>query len=124
MYNLFATITTYDKSEGNLALRALAFALKDDKAVSVGVQTTPSGIRRAQTATRGITAANHQIVVTGIDFDRKSRHLNDSGYGEEPGTNKGKNMRVPLDAFMKAWQFDNYETMTAVRAPLIRVRRE
>jgi hypothetical protein len=44
--------------------------------------------------------------------------INDSGYGEEPdGTNKGKNMRVPLDAFMKAWQFDDYETMIAVKEP-------
>ncbi len=118
-YNIDATITMYDKTEGNLALRAVAFALKDNKAVSVGVHNyTIWNAVEHKPLPEGVTSANHQVVVTGIDFDARVVIINDSGYGEEPdGTNKGKNMRVPLDAFMKAWQFDNYETMTAVRAP-------
>jgi hypothetical protein len=118
-YNIDATITSYDKTQGNLALRAVAFALKDNKAVSVGVHNyTVWNAVEHKPLPEGVTQANHQVVVTGIDFDERVVIINDSGYGEEPdGTNKGKNMRVPLDAFMKAWQFDDYETMIAVKEP-------
>jgi hypothetical protein len=109
-YGIAATVTEYDKSEGNLALRAVAFALDEKKAVSVGlhggtiwaaVEGTPLPV--------GSLPADHQVVVTGIDFDQRFVYLNDSGFAEQ-----GKNMKVPLDAFMKAWQTDSYETIIAV----------
>lgn len=108
-YGVAATVTEYDKTEGNLALRAVAFALEDKKAVSVGLhgETIWSAVENRPMPT-GANAADHQVVVTGIDFDERVVYLNDSGFAEQ-----GKNMKVPLDAFMKAWQTDDYETIIA-----------
>jgi hypothetical protein len=60
----------------------------------------------------GVSAADHQVVITGIDFDQRFVYLNDSGFAEQ-----GKNLKVPLDAFMKAWQTDSYETIIAELKP-------
>lgn len=108
-YGVAATVTEYDKTEGNLALRAVAFALEEKKAVSVGLhgETIWSAVENRPMPT-GANAADHQVVVTGIDFDERVVYLNDSGFAEQ-----GKNMKVPLDAFMKAWQTDDYETIIA-----------
>jgi hypothetical protein len=108
MYGVESTITTYDKSQGNLALRALALALRDNKAVTVGVQGDTIWNAVEGDPLPGISAADHQVVVIGIDFDARIVHLNDSGFAE-----KGKNLKAPLDAFMRAWQTDNYETIVA-----------
>ncbi|UUO02819.1 hypothetical protein M4D79_05920 [Mycolicibacterium novocastrense] len=108
-YGITATLTKYDKTEGNLALRALAFALEDSsKAVSVGVQGGTIWSAVEGDPLPGISSADHQVVVTGIDFDERVVYLNDSGFPEQ-----GKKLKVPLDAFMRAWQSDNYETMIA-----------
>ncbi|MGE2719243.1 hypothetical protein [Mycolicibacterium celeriflavum] len=108
-YGIKATMTTYDKTEGNLALRALAFALEDDtKAVSVGVQGATIWNAVEGEPLPGISSADHQVVVTGIDFTERVVYLNDSGFPEQ-----GKKMKVPLDAFMRAWHTDNYETWVA-----------
>jgi hypothetical protein len=113
MHGIDATLTSYAKTEGNLALRAVAFALDEKKAVSVGlhggtiwaaVENTPLPV--------GVSAADHQVVITGIDFDQRFVYLNDSGFAEQ-----GKNLKVPLDAFMKAWQTDDYETIIAELRP-------
>ncbi|MGV0790139.1 hypothetical protein ABQF33_24870 [Mycolicibacterium sp. XJ2] len=115
MHGISATITSYDKSEGNLALRAVAFALEDKKAVSVGLHgyTIWNAVEN-KPLPEGVLESDHQVVITGIDFDQRIVHLNDSGFGEdEQGINGGKNMKVPLDAFMKAWQVDSYETIIA-----------
>ncbi len=109
VYGITATMTTYDKTEGNLALRALAFALEDDKkAVSVGVQGATIWNAVEGEPLPGISSADHQVVVTGIDFTERVVYLNDSGFPEQ-----GKKMKVPLDAFMRAWHTDNYETWIA-----------
>jgi hypothetical protein len=108
MYGVEATLTTYDKTEGNLALRALALALRDDMAVSVGVQGNTIWNAVEGEPLPGIDSADHQVVVIGVDFDARIVHLNDSGFAE-----KGKNLKVPLDAFMRAWQTDDYETVIA-----------
>ncbi|RAV13951.1 hypothetical protein DQP55_09455 [Mycolicibacterium sp. GF69] len=108
-YGITATLTKYDKSEGNLALRALAFALEDNtKAVSVGLQGGTIWSAVEGNPLPGISSADHQVVVTGIDFDERVVYLNDSGFPE-----RGRNLNVPLDAFMRAWQTDNYETVIA-----------
>jgi len=108
-YGITATLTEYDKTEGNLALRALAFALEDQSnAVMVGVQGYTIWNAVDGHPLPGIDSADHQVVVIGIDFDNKFVYLNDSG---EP--DKGKNLKAPLDAFMRAWQTDNYETVVA-----------
>ncbi|KUH69927.1 hypothetical protein AU184_14000 [Mycolicibacterium novocastrense] len=108
-YGITATLTKYEKTEGNLALRALAFALEDSsKAVSVGVQGGTIWNAVEGDPLPGISSADHQVVVTGIDFDERVVYLNDSGFPEQ-----GKKLKVPLDAFMRAWQTDNYETMIA-----------
>ena len=40
-------------------------------------------------------------------------------FGEDDnGVNGGINMKVPLDAFMKAWQTDDYETIIAELTPV------
>jgi hypothetical protein len=52
------------------------------------------------------------VVVIGIDFDARIVHLNDSGFHED-GNSAGSNMKVPLDAFMRSWQTDSYETVVA-----------
>lgn len=108
-YAIKATMTTYDKTEGNLALRALAFALEDPKkAVSVGVQGGTIWSAVEGDPLPNISSADHQVVVTGIDFTERVVYLNDSGFPEQ-----GKKMKVPLDAFMRAWHTDNYETWVA-----------
>ena len=112
-HGITATLTEYDKSEGNLALRAVAFALDEKKAVSVGLHggTIWAAVEN-EPLPAGVSAADHQVVVTGIDFDERFVYLNDSGFAEQ-----GKNLKVPLDAFMKAWQTDSYETIIAYKEP-------
>ena len=112
-HGITATLTEYDKSEGNLALRAMAFALDEKKAVSVGLHggTIWAAVENKPLPV-GVSASDHQVVVTGIDFDERVVYVNDSGFAEE-----GQNMKVPLDAFMKAWQTDDYETIIAELAP-------
>ncbi|MGO4446556.1 hypothetical protein AB4Z42_24740 [Mycobacterium sp. 2YAF39] len=105
MYGVSADLTKYDKSEGNLALRALAFALRDGKAVSVGVQGSTIWNSVANQPLPTIASADHQIVVTGVDFDERVVYLNDTGLAA--GT------KVDLNTFMRAWQSDNYETVIA-----------
>jgi len=114
MYGVDATLTKYDKTQGNLALRALALALQNNMAVTVGVQGDTLWNAADKVPLPGIRAADHQVVVIGVDFDNRIVHVNDSGLGQEDdGTFKGKNMKVPLDAFMRGWQTDNYETVVA-----------
>lgn len=112
-HGISATLTTYGKSEGNLALRAVAFALDEKKAVSVGLHggTVWAAVDNEPLPV-GVSAADHQVVITGIDFTERVVYLNDSGFAEQ-----GKNMKVPLDAFMKAWQTDDYETIIAELKP-------
>ncbi|WP_197416030.1 hypothetical protein [Mycobacterium sp. GA-1199] len=108
-YGITATLTKYEKTEGNLALRALAFALEDPKkAVSVGVQGGTIWNSVEGEPLPDISSADHQVVVTGIDFDERVVYLNDSGFPEQ-----GKKLKVELDVFMRAWQSDGYETMIA-----------
>ncbi|WP_156426808.1 hypothetical protein [Mycobacterium sp. IS-3022] len=108
-HGISATLTEYDKSEGNQALRAVAFALEEKKAVSVGLH---GGIVwnsvDPEHVPEDIHLPDHQVVVTGVDFTERVVYLNDSGFAEQ-----GRNLKVPLDAFMKAWQVDNYETIIA-----------
>ena len=104
-YGIESTLTKYDKTQGNIALRAVAFALQDKKAVSVGVHAGSIWAEEGGTPPT-VSAADHQLVVTGIDFDARIVHLNDSA-------NDNGNMTVSLDTFMRAWQADNYETWVA-----------
>jgi hypothetical protein len=113
MYGITATLTKYEKTEGNLALRALAFALADrTKAVSVGLQGGTIWNEVEGNPLPNISSADHQVVVIGIDFDAKIVHLNDSGFHEN-GNDAGRNLKVSLDTFMRAWQTDSYETIVA-----------
>ena len=105
MYGVSSTLTKYDKTEGNLALRALAFALQDGKAVSVGVQGGTIWNSVQGQPLPNMSSADHQIVVTGVDFDARVVYLNDTGLAA--GT------KVDLNTFMRAWQSDNYETIVA-----------
>ncbi|MFV9633045.1 hypothetical protein [Mycobacterium neumannii] len=108
-YGITATLTSYEKTEGNLALRALAFALEDPKkAVMVGVQGATVWNAVEGEPLPGIESADHQVAVTGIDFDERVVYLSDSAFPDQ-----GRKLKVPLDAFMRAWQTDNYETVVA-----------
>lgn len=108
-YGITATLTSYEKTEGNLALRALAFALEDPKkAVMVGVQGATVWNAVEGEPLPGIESADHQVAVTGIDFDERVVYLSDSAFPDQ-----GRKLKVPLDAFMRAWQTDDYETVIA-----------
>ncbi|WP_442012560.1 hypothetical protein [Mycobacterium sp. 2YAF39] len=119
-HGITATLTSYDKAEGAFALRAVAFALEANKAVSVGLHGgTIWADFESNPLPDGVSASDHQVMVTGIDWDTRHVYLNDSGFGEDDnGVNRGKNMKVSLDAFMKAWQTDSYETIIAELAPV------
>ena len=105
-YGISSTLTKYDKTQGNIALRAVAFALQDNQAVSVGVHAGSIWSEVEGGTPPTVSAADHQVVVTGIDFDARTVHLNDSAL------NNG-NVTVSLDTFMRAWQADSYETWIA-----------
>ena len=111
-YGITASVTKYDKTEGDLALRALALALQDKKAVSVGLQGGTIWSAVEGNPAPGVSSADHQVVVIGVDFDARVVHLNDSGFHEN-GNDAGRNLKVSLDTFMSAWQTDNYETVIA-----------
>ncbi len=49
-------------------------------------------------------------MILGVDRTNKMVYINDSGFAEQ-----GKNMKVPLDVFMKAWQTDDFEMTVAER---------
>ena len=110
-YGITATITRYDKEEGAKALDAMTMALASQKAVMVGLHApTIWNAVENKPLPEGVLTADHQVVILGVDRTKGIVYINDSGFSEE-----GKNMKVPLDVFMKAWQADDYETVVAER---------
>ncbi|WP_156616837.1 C39 family peptidase [Mycobacterium sp. 852014-52144_SCH5372336] len=110
-HGITATVTEYDRADGMKALDALTMALAENKAVMVGVHgETVWNAVEGKPLPEGINTANHQVVILGVDRVKNIVYMNDSGFAEE-----GKNMKVPLGVFMKAWQTDDFETTVAER---------
>jgi hypothetical protein len=94
--------TTSEDAKGDAALTALKGALGDRHAVLVSV--SGSTIWDGTAPKDG----DHEVVVTGVDTVNNVVHLNDSG------TEDGRDLRVPLDTFMKGWSGGDFEmTVTA-----------
>ncbi|KUI20170.1 hypothetical protein AU193_16560 [Mycobacterium sp. GA-1285] len=110
-HGVTATTTEYDRADGMKALDDLTMALAANKAVMVGVHgETIWNAVEGKPLPEGVTKADHQVVILGVDRIKNIVYINDSGFAEE-----GKNMKVPLGVFMKAWQTDDYETTVAER---------
>jgi hypothetical protein len=54
------------------------------------------------------TAADHSVVVTGVDTRSNTVHLNDPAYPE------GRNKQVSITTFMRAWKASDYEMVVTV----------
>ncbi|MGX9790567.1 Ig-like domain-containing protein [Mycobacterium sp. MMS18-G62] len=112
-HGITATTTELEKTEGAKALKNLTAALSQGKSVMVGVHgATIWNAVENEPPTEGTLQADHQVVVIAVDLKNRFVYLNDSGFAEQ-----GKNMKVPLDAFMKGWQADDFElTAAALKA--------
>lgn len=119
MYNLNADYVTYLKNDGNQALVGLTTALSQGQGVIVSVHNNT--IYNAYVNTyfseytqgkllfpnRTEPVSNHAVVVLGVDLTKNLVYLNDSAW------QKGQGLPIPLDTFMKAWQYSGYGTVTA-----------
>ncbi|WP_431234076.1 C39 family peptidase [Mycolicibacterium psychrotolerans] len=102
-----ATMTTFTKSQGDLALASLKSALTTNSVlVAVNNRIWAEAIGGAHSARRFGTA-NHAITVLGINETKDVIYINDSG-----GTG-GQGLAVSLDGFMEAWQRGQYLSVSA-----------
>ena len=105
-------ITGATAADAQIALNDLAAALAAGNATMVTINTdsvwsTQSGYRTS--ATPNYTRANHEAVVIAVDLENGTVYFNDSGPGY------GKDMAVPIGAFLNGWQSNDYE-LTIVKA--------
>jgi len=119
MYKLNADYVTYLKNDGNQALVGLTTALSQGQGVIVSVHNNTvynayvntyfGDYMRGKLLFPNETepVSNHAVVVLGVDMTKKVVYLNDSAW------QKGQGMPIPLDTFMKAWQYSGYGTVTA-----------
>jgi hypothetical protein len=115
MNGLNADLTSYLKSQGNVALDAMTAALSQKQGVMV---TLASNViwnaytrayfneTREQPGPEGVQS-DHTVVVISVDLTKKVVYLNDSALL------KGQGFPVPLDEFMKAWEWSSYSLITA-----------
>jgi hypothetical protein len=103
-FGVTVVTTHYGKTraDGQRALSALGAALAEGKAAMVGLNapTIWSAADLPNSGTPSYTASNHMLVVIRVDAKAGMVYLNDSGPKE------GGGMKVPLGAFMSAWQGD------------------
>ncbi|MEZ0350386.1 hypothetical protein [Mycobacterium sp. pR1184] len=94
-YGIHSTISS--DAQNDAALTKLEGTLGSGHAVMVGVH--------AQTIWENAPpgADDHELVVTGIDTVNSVAHLNDSG------TERGRDLQVPISQFMSAWSADEFE---------------
>jgi hypothetical protein len=108
--NLPATLES-----GRLAMNALGAALARGYAVTVVVNSSllwPAAKGSTISEAPNYIDADHVAVVTFIDLEEGKVFLNDSG------PLFGKNMQVPIGAFLSSWQADKYEmTIVGQAAP-------
>ena len=119
MYNLNADYVTYLKNDGNQALVGLTSALSQGQGVIVSVHNNTIYNAYVNTYFSEYTqgkllfpnktepVSNHAVVVLGVDMTKNLVYLNDSAW------QKGQGLPIPLDTFMKAWQYSGYGTVTA-----------
>lgn len=96
---------------GQQALRDVQAELAAGKAVIAGVNAQiiwQSVEAQENSGTPNYSDPDHALVVIAVDLPNYLVYCNDSGAGF------GKAMKVPIGAFMTAWQFDNYEYTVVV----------
>jgi hypothetical protein len=109
--------TRYLKSQGNVAMDTMTSALNQNQGVIVQVASNViwnAYTRKYFDETRREPGPNgvqtdHFVVVLSVDMTKKAVYLNDSAYLN------GQGFPVPLDEFMKAWQYSDYSLITAER---------
>ncbi len=115
MNGVNADWTTYLKGEGDVAMDAMTAALSQNQGVIVSVASNViwnAYTRRYfdrttfQPGPRGVQR-DHDVVVISVDLTKKVVFINDSAM------RNGQGFPVPLDEFMKAWQYSGYSTVTA-----------
>ncbi|WP_052960222.1 Ig-like domain-containing protein [Mycobacterium sp. EPa45] len=99
-------------TDAQIALNDLAAALAAGNATMVTINTdsiwsTQPDYRTS--ATPNYTRANHEAVVIAVDLVNGTVYFNDSGPAY------GKDMAVPIGAFLNGWQSNDYE-LTIVKA--------
>ena len=106
------TITAATASDGQRALSDLEAALASGKATMATVNSTviwTAASDYSPSGTPNYVDLDHELVVIRVDLSNGQVYLNDSG------TANGSGMKVPLGAFMNAWQSNDYE-LTIVSA--------
>jgi len=107
--------TRYLKTQGNVAMETMTSALNQNQGVIVQVASNViwnAYTRKYFNETRSEPGPNgvqtdHFVVVLSVDMTKKVVYLNDSAY------RNGQGFPVPLDEFMKAWQYSSYSLITA-----------
>ncbi|MGB3486334.1 MAG: Ig-like domain-containing protein, partial [Mycobacterium sp.] len=92
--------------DGQRAFSAMQAALAQGKAVMAGVNSNTiwsAADNYTPGATANWTNSDHELVVIAIDMNRGMVYLNDSGSAF------GRAMKVPVGAFLNAWQANYYE---------------
>ncbi len=115
MNGVNADWTRYLKSQGNVAMETMTSALNQNQGVIVQVASNVIwnaytrkyfNETRRQPGPNGVQT-DHFVVVLSVDMTKKVVYLNDSAY------RNGQGFPVPLDEFMKAWQYSDYSLITA-----------
>ncbi|WP_233211292.1 Ig-like domain-containing protein, partial [Mycobacterium sp. shizuoka-1] len=105
-------ITGATAADAQIALSDLEAALAAGNATMVTINSNIVWSTQPQyqsSATPNYTSGNHEAVVIAVDTAKGVVYFNDSGPGY------GKDMAVPLGAFLNGWQSNDYE-LTIVKA--------
>ncbi|WP_457226107.1 hypothetical protein [Mycolicibacterium sp. CBM1] len=115
MNGVNADWTTYLKKQGDVAMDAMTSALNQQQGVMVSLASNVTwnaylrkyfGRNVIPPGDRGVQS-DHVVVVISVNLTKKIVYLNDSAM------ENGQGFPVPLDDFMKAWQYSNYSLITA-----------
>ncbi len=118
MNGVNADWTTYLKSQGDVAMDTMTNALNQNQGVIVALASNVIwnaytrkyfNETRVQPGDNGVQS-DHAVVVISVDMTKKAVYINDSAL------RNGQGFPVPLDEFMKAWQYSNYSLITAEKA--------
>lgn len=115
MNGVNADWTTYLKSQGDVAMDAMTAALSQQQGVMVSLASNVTwnaylrkfyGRDVIPPGDQGVRS-DHVVVVISVNLTKKIVYLNDSAL------DNGQGLPVPLDDFMKAWQYSDYSLITA-----------
>lgn len=118
MNGINADWTTYLKSQGDVAMDTMTSALNQNQGVIVALASNVIwnaytrkyfDETRTEPGPNGV-ASDHSVVVISVDMTKKAVYINDSAL------QNGQGFPIPLDEFMKAWQYSSYSLITAETA--------